>query len=117
MWEVIADEFNRESIHVKRSWLQLKNFYEHAKHDAKKELAEDRVSDFLHFSIKKLYCMTDVVIMHLQRQTFMTGGGPKSTKISDIAAKTLQIIQKQVTPDTNCFDSSANFLVIFPSIV
>jgi Myb/SANT-like DNA-binding domain len=43
-WETLAKEFNQQNIHVHRSATQLKNYYEHAKHDAKKELAEDRVS-------------------------------------------------------------------------
>ena len=40
IWEVITKVFNQENIHVHRSWIQLKNVYDHAKHDAKKELAK-----------------------------------------------------------------------------
>lgn len=101
-WKQIANDFNAQNLHVPRKWNQLKTLYEHTKHDAKKEKAADRVS-----------CLSNLKqIPHFflfQVQTYLTGGGKKQKTISEISEKALAIIEEQITPNKNNYDSSAQF--------
>ncbi|KAF5301101.1 hypothetical protein FQR65_LT19282 [Abscondita terminalis] len=87
-WENIAVDYNSSTINLKRTALQLKNAYNNFKKKLKKESAEDKI------------------------QIYKTGGGTAPPKnITDEKSRLLSLLQPQMQPIQNSFDSSANYII------
>lgn len=80
-WKKIEKEFNAETVaQCRRNAASLRTCYENIKKRAKKACGDEKV------------------------QVFLTGGGIKSSKITEQQARVVAMIPEQFVPDENPYD-------------
>lgn len=83
-WDKIALDYSHAKPLPVRTAVQLKNFWNNCKREAKKEVAMNR------------------------RETFKTGGGEPPKPLTDLTSKITNIISNQINPLEFNFDSDSN---------
>ncbi|KAJ8729022.1 hypothetical protein PYW07_006718 [Mythimna separata] len=113
-WNAITTKFNSSCTSGPRDTDQLKSLYDNMKQKSRKDVGESNKLAYINAEQNQMVTQDDVAcairnIKEDKIEMIKTGGGFWKPKMTDSDAKVLAIIQDQVEPLCNPYDSASGF--------